>query len=83
MRQPLLIKDATAERLIDAVRVIAARDVLLAPGVARGLIIEFAQRNLARPEPSFALKELTPRETQAYNSSPKAPPARRLRTGWT
>jgi DNA-binding NarL/FixJ family response regulator len=28
------------------------------------LRIEFAQRNLAKPEPSFTLKELTPRETE-------------------
>ena len=37
-----LLKDVTAERLFDAVRVIAAGDALLAPGVTRRLIGEFA-----------------------------------------
>jgi chemotaxis response regulator CheB len=39
-----LLKDVTAERLFDAVRVIAAGDALLAPNVTRHLISEFAQR---------------------------------------
>lgn len=59
-----LLKDVTAERLIDAVRVIAAGEALLAPAVTRRLIGEFAQRPWARPEPSTALDELTPRETE-------------------
>ena len=59
-----LLKDVTAERLIDAVRVIAAGDGLLAPGVTRRLISEFAQRPTNEPQPLPALQELTPRETQ-------------------
>jgi DNA-binding NarL/FixJ family response regulator len=59
-----LLKDVTAERLIDAVRVIAAGDGLLAPGVTRRLISEFAQRPTNEPQPRPALQELTPRETQ-------------------
>jgi DNA-binding NarL/FixJ family response regulator len=59
-----LLKDVTAERLIDAVRVIAAGDALLAPGVTRRLISEFAQRQTDRPRQVLALEELTPRETQ-------------------
>jgi len=59
-----LLKDATAERLFDAVRVIAAGEALLAPAVTRRLISEFA----LRPEPSApataGLAALTPRETQ-------------------
>ena len=59
-----LLKDVTAERLIDAVRVIAAGDALLAPGVTRRLISEFAQRQHKTAERSPALEELTPREIQ-------------------
>jgi len=60
-----LLKDVTAERLFDAVRVIAAGDALLAPAVTRRLIDEFA--TLA-PKPDApltpGLASLTPRETQ-------------------
>jgi DNA-binding NarL/FixJ family response regulator len=57
-----LLKDATAERLFDAVRVIAAGEALLAPTVTRRLIGRFADR---RPSPARArLDELTPRETE-------------------
>jgi DNA-binding NarL/FixJ family response regulator len=61
-----LLKDVTAERLFDAVRVIAAGDALLAPSVTRRLIGEFArQRPLpAGSQPSAALRALTPRETE-------------------
>jgi DNA-binding NarL/FixJ family response regulator len=56
-----LLKDAGAERLFDAVRVVAAGEALLAPTVTRRLISEFA-RLRPRPAPA-ALSELTPRET--------------------
>lgn len=60
-----LLKDVTAERLFDAVRVVAAGDALLAPTITRRLIREFA---LLRPKPdassTAALAALTPRETQ-------------------
>ncbi|MFE9747369.1 response regulator [Saccharothrix saharensis] len=59
-----LLKDVTAERLFDAVRVVAAGEALLAPTVTRRLIGEFAR---LRPEPTTpapALSTLTPRETQ-------------------
>jgi DNA-binding NarL/FixJ family response regulator len=59
-----LLKDVTAERLFDAVRVIAAGDALLAPGVTRRLISEFAQRPTTKPRPILALEELTQRETE-------------------
>jgi DNA-binding NarL/FixJ family response regulator len=57
-----LLKDATAERLFDAVRVVAAGEALLAPTVTRRLIGEFA-RLRPRPAPPV-LDELTPRETE-------------------
>lgn len=61
-----LLKDVTAERLFDAVRVVAAGEALIAPSVTRRLISEFAQ---LRPKPentasTVALTTLTPRETQ-------------------
>jgi DNA-binding NarL/FixJ family response regulator len=66
-----LLKDVTAERLFDAVRVIAAGEALLAPSVTRRLISEFAQlrpggKDAAETSPGTgtALASLTPRETQ-------------------
>jgi DNA-binding NarL/FixJ family response regulator len=60
-----LLKDVTAERLFDAVRVVAAGEALLAPAVTRRLIGEFAR---LRPAPAAvsgpALDVLTPRETE-------------------
>jgi DNA-binding NarL/FixJ family response regulator len=61
-----LLKDVTAERLFDAVRIIAAGEALLAPAVTRRLISEFTR---LRPKPgdsrpAAALAALTPRETQ-------------------
>jgi DNA-binding NarL/FixJ family response regulator len=44
--------------------VIAAGDALLAPGVTRRLIGEFAQRQMRTAQRAPALEELTPRETQ-------------------
>jgi DNA-binding NarL/FixJ family response regulator len=59
-----LLKDVTAERLFDAVRVVAAGDALLAPAVTRRLIGEFARlRPRLAPAPE-SLRELTPRETE-------------------
>jgi DNA-binding NarL/FixJ family response regulator len=59
-----LLKDATAERLFDAVRVVAAGDALLAPTVTRRLVAEFARLRVRRREPSAALRALTARETE-------------------
>ena len=65
-----LLKDVTAERLFDAVRVVAAGEGLLAPSVTRRLIIEFARQRpsaaaqLATGLAVAGLAALTPRETQ-------------------
>ena len=66
-----LLKDATAERLFEAVRVVAAGEALLAPAVTRRLISEFAR---LRPQAVAAgsgtagrpgaLAALTPREIE-------------------
>ena len=57
-----LLKDVTAERLFDAVRVVAAGEALLAPTVTRRLIGEFTKQRPAPDAPG--LNSLTPRETQ-------------------
>jgi DNA-binding NarL/FixJ family response regulator len=60
-----LLKDVTAERLFDAVRVIAAGEALLAPAVTRRLISEFTRmRPVSGTPPSAVLGTLTPRETE-------------------
>jgi DNA-binding NarL/FixJ family response regulator len=60
-----LLKDVTAERLFDAVRIIAAGEALLAPTVTRRLISEFTRlRPPSETPPTTALSLLTPRETQ-------------------
>jgi len=58
-----LLKDVTAERLFDAVRVIAAGEALLAPTVTRRLIAEFAHLRQHHQRPTAPLRGLTPRET--------------------
>jgi DNA-binding NarL/FixJ family response regulator len=60
-----LLKDVTAERLFDAVRVIAAGEALLAPAVTRRLIGEFTRlRPVSGTPPLAVLGTLTPRETE-------------------
>jgi DNA-binding NarL/FixJ family response regulator len=59
-----LLKDATPEELVNAVRVVAAGDALLAPSVTRRLIEDFA-RSGPPPRPSGTrLAELTERERE-------------------
>jgi DNA-binding NarL/FixJ family response regulator len=58
-----LLKDVTAERLFDAVRVIASGGGLLAPTVTRRLIAEFARLRPAA-DPGVLLGGLTPRELE-------------------
>jgi len=62
-----LLKDATAERLFEAVRVVAAGEALLAPAVTRRLISEFTRiRPATGPAAAVpaAFASLTPRETE-------------------
>jgi DNA-binding NarL/FixJ family response regulator len=58
-----LLKDASAGELAEAVRVVAAGDGLLAPGVTRRLIAEFARMGGPRVAARKNLKDLTDRET--------------------
>ncbi len=59
-----LLKDVSAERLFDAVRVVAAGEALLAPTVTRRLIAEFARLRPVAPAPDARVQRLTPRETE-------------------
>jgi DNA-binding NarL/FixJ family response regulator len=58
-----LLKDVTAERLFDAVRVVAVGDALLAPSITRRLIGEFV-RIRPKTEAPPTLGALTPREIE-------------------
>jgi DNA-binding NarL/FixJ family response regulator len=59
-----LLKDCTAERLFDAVRVIAAGEALLDPAVTRRLIREFADQRPPAHGRAPTLRSLTPREIE-------------------
>ena len=60
-----LLKDAPAEELAAAIRVVAAGDSLLAPGVTRRVIDAFVRRGAATSRVTDpALGRLTPREVE-------------------
>ncbi|MGW1890513.1 response regulator [Streptomyces sp. NPDC002004] len=60
-----LLKDASADQLAEAVRVVAAGDALLAPGITRRLIAEFSRLEPA-PRGGLGIRvgDLTERETE-------------------
>jgi DNA-binding NarL/FixJ family response regulator len=60
-----LLKDAPAEDLLAAIRLVAAGDAFLAPAVTRGVIEEFARVPAPASVPNSALAQLTPRERYA------------------
>ena len=57
-----LLKDTPPEHLLDAIRVLADGNALLAPSVTKRLIAEFASRAKPRAPVQGALEALTPRE---------------------
>lgn len=59
-----LLKDTSPEDLLDAIRVIAAGNALLAPSVTRTLIAEFATRGAPLSRNSGVLEVITPRERE-------------------
>ncbi|MCX5559365.1 MULTISPECIES: response regulator transcription factor [unclassified Streptomyces] len=60
-----LLKDASADQLAEAVRVVAAGDALLAPGITRRLIAEFSRLDSTPRSPlKQRVGELTERETE-------------------
>jgi DNA-binding NarL/FixJ family response regulator len=58
-----LLKNAPPERLIEAVRVVASGDALLAPSVTRRVIEQFARRPV-EPDVRARLESLTQRERE-------------------
>jgi DNA-binding NarL/FixJ family response regulator len=59
-----LLKDAPAEELVHAVRVVAAGDALVSPSVMRRLIADFAAQPRRAPAEPISLEVLTPRERE-------------------
>lgn len=59
-----LLKDAPAEELVRAVRVVAEGEALLAPTVTRRLIADVTRRRSSRRGRDSALDVLTPRELE-------------------
>jgi DNA-binding NarL/FixJ family response regulator len=59
-----LLKDAPPERLVDAIRVVASGDALLAPSITRRVIEEYSRRPPPRDGLPPELAELTARELE-------------------
>lgn len=59
-----LLKDATPDELITAVRVVAAGDALLAPSVTKRLLQRFAEQRPANDQHALRLADLTERERE-------------------
>jgi DNA-binding NarL/FixJ family response regulator len=59
-----LLKDAPPAELLTAIRIIAAGDALIAPGVTRRLIREFARRPTPDRSPTTDLARVTDRERE-------------------
>jgi DNA-binding NarL/FixJ family response regulator len=59
-----ILKDTPPEKLLDAIRVVAAGDALLTPSVTRRLIAAFTRQPLPSAAPDARLAGLTPRERE-------------------
>ena len=66
-----LIKDATREQIIDAVRSVARGDTVLAPAVTRRLVERYVARAAIASSSKSRLSELTERETEVLMSVAK------------
>ena len=62
-----LLKDVTADRLVDGVRLVAEGSMLLGPAVSRRLVADFAARGGAPPTPPVVVGSLSPRETEVLH----------------
>jgi len=60
-----LLKDVTADRLVEAVRLVAEGSMLLGPNVTRRLVEDFTART---PAPVPGVVELTPRELEVLRA---------------
>jgi DNA-binding NarL/FixJ family response regulator len=62
-----LLKDVPAEQLVEAIRIVAQGDALLAPSVTRRLISEFSRSAPGqRGQAPESLEDLTPREVEVF-----------------
>ena len=59
-----VLKDASAQTLAEAVRVVAAGDAMLSPSVTRRLLAEFARHGSAGGPTRLLVEQLTERETE-------------------
>jgi DNA-binding NarL/FixJ family response regulator len=59
-----LLKDTPPDQLLEAIRIVAAGNALLAPSVTRTLIAEFAQRGPSARPKAEVLAQITPRECE-------------------
>ena len=59
-----VLKDASAQALAEAVRVVAAGDAMLSPSVTRRLLGAFARLGAPRPPDRDQVEQLTERETE-------------------
>ncbi|MEU3311185.1 response regulator [Streptomyces sp. NPDC048387] len=62
-----LLKDASADQLAEAVRVVAAGEALLSPNITKRLITEFSRLGAPRAPSRARLKDLTERETEVLS----------------
>ncbi|MFK0236618.1 response regulator [Streptomyces vinaceus] len=62
-----LLKDASADQLAEAVRVVAAGDALLSPNITKRLITEFSRMGAPRAPSKARIDELTERETEVLS----------------
>ncbi|MFF4328168.1 response regulator [Streptomyces sp. NPDC001591] len=62
-----LLKDASADQLAEAVRVVAAGEALLSPNITKRLITEFSRLGVPRAPSRARLKDLTERETEVLS----------------
>ncbi|MBT2453185.1 response regulator transcription factor [Streptomyces sp. ISL-43] len=62
-----LLKDASADQLAEAVRVIAAGEALLAPNITKRLITEFSRLGAPRAPSKARIDALTERETEVLS----------------
>ncbi|MEV6954915.1 response regulator transcription factor [Streptomyces sp. NPDC051183] len=62
-----LLKDASADQLAEAVRVVAAGEALLSPNITKRLITEFSRMGAPRAPTRARIDELTERETEVLS----------------
>ncbi|MEV7724496.1 response regulator transcription factor [Streptomyces sp. NPDC087917] len=62
-----LLKDASADQLAEAVRVVAAGEALLSPNITKRLLTEFSRMGAPRAPSKTRIDELTERETEVLS----------------